>query len=53
MTDSELIKWIKAVKPGENMPEDTGPRLTRIIQILIERTEPKQTREKLTLKGKA
>ena len=50
MNDKELIEWIKQVKPGENMPADTGPRITRLIQILVDRTEPKkQGRPKLTL----
>ena len=39
MTDQELIDWIKQVKPGYDMPTDTGPRLTRLIQILVNHME--------------
>ena len=35
MTDKELIEWIKGVKAGRDMPLDTGTRVLRLIQILI------------------
>jgi hypothetical protein len=55
MKDQELIDWIKQVKNNDKMPADTNQRMLRIIQILVERTEPKkQGRPKLSLnKGNA
>jgi len=40
MNDKELIEWIKQVKNNDRMPADTNQRMTRLIQILIDRTEP-------------
>ena len=64
MNDKELIDWIKAVKPGENMPADTGPRMTRVIQILVDSMldnqepavstdKPSPVKGKLSLKNKS
>ena len=39
MTDDELIEWIKQVNPGEQVPKDTGPRVLRLLQTLVERLE--------------
>ena len=39
MNDKELIEWIKQVEPGEKVPSDTGPRVLRVVQILIDRIE--------------
>ena len=48
MTDQELIDWIKGVKDNDTMPADTNQRMTRLIQILINRTDKEDSRSPAT-----
>lgn len=40
MNDQELIDWIKGLKNNDNVPKDTNQRMTRLIQMLVNKAYP-------------
>ena len=40
MNDQELIDWIKKLDNLDRMPADTNQRMTRLIQMLVNKAYP-------------